>query len=283
MSKFKNILLIKSIIFISICGIYAQSSDTVLIQKYEYLLQGLFDSISNNTNDSENEQVNKTIIENLEQVLIIDGSFTYSFDSLENLGKISSSDGKLRIYTWNLPYFNGTHKYFGFIQFMPKRKTDILLYKLLDQSEILESPEGLILADTSWFGALYYEIIEKEYNDTIYYTLLGFDFNNFLTKKKIIEILYFKDGEIPVFGKPLFKYQNELRSRIIFEYSSKASMGLKYNKELKMIVFDHLSPLKPSYEGLYMFYGPDFSYDGFKFNNGIWNEVLDIDVRNTSY
>ena len=283
MSKFKNILLIKSLIFISICGIYAQSSDTVLIQKYEYLLQGLFDSISNNTNDSENEQVNKTIIENLEQVLIIDGSFTYSFDSLENLGKISSSDGKLRIYTWNLPYFNGTHKYFGFIQFVPKRKTDILLYKLLDQSEILESPEGLILSDTSWFGALYYEIIEKEYNDTIYYTLLGFDFNNFLTKKKIIEILYFKDGEIPVFGKPLFKYQNELRSRIIFEYSSKAAMGLKYNKELKMIVFDHLSPLKPSYEGLYMFYGPDFSYDGFKFNNGIWNEVLDIDVRNTSY
>jgi hypothetical protein len=283
MCRFKNILLIVLFLSLAICGIYTQNSDSALISMYEQSLNELFDKISNNTNDSEKEKLNDKIIENFEEVLIIKGSFVYPFDSLKNLGKISSSNGRLRIYTWNLPKSDGTHKYFGYIQFKPKNEDNYLLFKLTDQSEILDSVDRLILADTCWFGTLYYEIIEKEHNDTIYYTLLGFDFNNLLTTKKIIEVLYFRYNKIPVFGKSMFSYQNELRSRIIFEFSSKAAMGLKYNNDLEMIVYDHLSPLKPSYEGLYMFYGPDFSYDGFKFNNGIWNEVLDVDVRNPAY
>ena len=283
MFRLRNLLLIKTLFYISVTGIFARDTDTVLIHKYELILNELFGNISNNADDLKKEQINRKIIKNFEQVLTIEGSFTYPFDSLKNLGKITSPDRNIRIYTWNLPYSDGSHKYFGFIQFKPAIENNILLFKLIDKSEISELPETLILSDTSWFGALYYEIIEKEYNGEKYYTLLGFDFNTMLTNKKIIEILYFRNDNIPVFGKPVFNYHNKLKSRIIFEYSTKAAMGLKYNNELEMIVFDHLSPAKPSYEGRFMFYGPDFSYDGFIFSNGIWNEIRDIDVRNPAY
>ena len=57
-------------------------------------------------------------------------------------------------------------------------------------------------------------------------------------------------------------------------------MSLKYNNELKMIVFDHLSPFESRYQGVYQFYGPDFSYDGLEFNKGIWRLISDVDARN---
>ncbi len=283
MSRLKNILLVYISLFISVSGIFALETDSVLIQRYESILNELFGNISNNSDDLKKKEINKEIIENIEQVLTINGSFNYSFDTLKNLGKTTSPDRKIRIYTWNLPYSNGLHKYFGFIQYKPASEDNYRLFELTDKSDILELPETLILTDTSWYGALYYQIIEKEYMGNNYYTLLGFDLNSMMTNKKIIELLYFNDDNLPVFGKPVFNYHNEMKSRIIFEYSTKAVMGLKYNNELDMIVFDHLSPAKPSYEGRFMFYGPDFSYDGLKFENGIWNEIKDVDVRNITY
>ena len=57
-------------------------------------------------------------------------------------------------------------------------------------------------------------------------------------------------------------------------------MGLKYDERFKMIVFDHLSPIRPELAGDYKFYGPDFSYDGYKFENGFWVYMPDLDVTN---
>jgi hypothetical protein len=282
MDKYKNIVILL-LILIPASVLFSQNPDTTLIHEYEQRLSEMFNVMSVYNNDSKREKINDEIIEKFEQLLKIEGSFSYPFDSLRNIGKIVSKDNKLRIYTWNLPYMNGTHKYFGFIQYYPPKEKSFLLYKLIDNSDSYKSPENLILTDTSWLGALYYEIVEKKYEGNTYYTLLGFDFNNLLTAKKIIELLYFKDDRIPVFGKPVFNYKNRLCNRIIFEYSAKVSMSLKYNKELKLIIFDHLSPSKPSYEGHFMFYGPDFSYDGLEFRDGIWHEIRDVDVRNPYY
>jgi hypothetical protein len=282
MDKYKNIVILL-LILIPASVLFSQNPDTTLIHEYEQRLSEMFNVMSVYNNDSKREKINDEIIEKFEQLLKIEGSFSYPFDSLRNIGKIVSKDNKLRIYTWNLPYMNGTHKYFGFIQYYPPKEKSFLLYKLIDNSDSYKSPENLILTDTSWLGALYYEIVEKKYEGNTYYTLLGFDFNNLLTAKKIIELLYFKDDRIPVFGKPVFNYKNRLCNRIIFEYSAKVSMSLKYNKELKLVIFDHLSPSKPSYEGHFMFYGPDFSYDGLEFRDGIWHEIRDVDVRNPYY
>jgi hypothetical protein len=47
-----------------------------------------------------------------------------------------------------------------------------------------------------------------------------------------------------------------------------------------MIVFDHLSPIESGIEGVYKFYGPDFSYDGYEFKAGKWRYRSNLDVRN---
>jgi hypothetical protein len=262
---------------------HSNNTDSASVYQYEKVLGSLFNNLYNTANDSEKEKINDEIIIKFEQALAIKESFSFPFDSLKNIGKIISPDKRLRLFTWNIPFSDGTHKYFGFIQYYPPRAKDFHVYRLTDRKADTDLPEEKILSDTNWFGALYYEIVEARHEGATYYTLLGFDFNNLLTSKKIVDILYFRSDTIPVFGKPVFNYQDNLLNRIIFEYSSKVSMSLKYNKNLKMIIYDHLSPSKPSYKDHYMFYGPDFSYDGLEFRDGTWNEIRDVDVRNTVY
>ena len=89
--------------------------------------------------------------------------------------------------TWNLPYDDETHKYFCYLQTFAaadKKKKTYQLFKLIDKSEEISSPENKILNKEKWFGALYYQIIPNTYKGKTYYTLLGWIGNNSLTRKK---------------------------------------------------------------------------------------------------
>ncbi|RKY23713.1 MAG: hypothetical protein DRP79_08785 [Planctomycetota bacterium] len=114
----------------------------------------------------------------------------------------------------------------------------------------------------------------------IYYTLIGFDQNNLLVSKKIIDVLYFTGAGKPRFGKRLFVLGKQKQNRVIFQYSARVVMMMRYDPKYKMIVADHLAPNSASYMGLYQFYGPDFKYIGFKFENGKWVLHNDILVKN---
>ena len=246
---------------------------------YEDSLNYYFKKLASERNDAAKESWNEKILEYFRMALSSEESFDYNFDSLKNVGIIKSDDENLRIITWNLPYNDRTHKYFGFIQYK-KSKRKILSFELNDQSDNMQNPDFAILNQNNWFGVLYYQIIENKYRGRTYYTLLGLDLNNVLTKKKVIDVLYLNSDDNLVFGKDVFKNRKRAVTRVIFEYSSQANMVLTYNKEKEMIVYDHLSPSKPSLQGQYEFYGPDFSYDGLKYERGIWNSYPNIDVRN---
>jgi len=58
-------------------------------------------------------------------------------------------------------------------------------------------------------------------------------------------------------------------------------MSLKFHEKKKknLIIFDHLSPTSPQLEGMYDFYVPDGSYDGFTWEKGKWIYIKDIDAR----
>jgi hypothetical protein len=114
-----------------------------------------------------------------------------------------------------------------------------------------------------------------------YYVLLGWKGNTVQSTKKIIEILYFKNGKA-YFGMPVFDADpdNLGKKRIIFEYDRRASMLLNYEANENTIVFDHLAPPDPKLKGKYEFYGPDFSYDGFKLINGRWKFLPDLELKN---
>jgi len=59
-------------------------------------------------------------------------------------------------------------------------------------------------------------------------------------------VLTFEDNNTPVFGRPAFRIEGKLKNRVIFEYAEDVVMTARYNKENKMIVFDHLSPIEPA-------------------------------------
>lgn len=279
MKKIRLFVLLIGILLIHKSVIYGSNGAQNELKVYEDSLKNYFALLANETNDEKKIAYNKHIVSCFEKVLKNEDSFYYPFYALKNVGIIQSEDYKLRIITWNLPYNDRTYKYFGFIQYK-KSKRLYELYELNDNSDKIKNPEFAVLNNKNWYGALYYKIITNKYRGRVYYTLLGADLNNLLSKKKIIDILYFDKNDSPIFGDKVFKNNNNAVVRIIFEFNGQADMTLTYDEEREMIIYDHLSPSKPSLTGEYEFYGPDFSYDGLKFEHGIWNAYLDIDVRN---
>ena len=243
-------------------------------------IQKLLIEAASKQTDSEKELINDSISDLMLDMLEFRESFEYPFATLNSIGKVYSPDKKIRIYSWNLPYADGTSLYYGFLQYMPDRNSVPLVYRLTDKSNDIIDPETLITSNINWYGCLVYEIINSTVDKTDCYILLCYDPFNMFISRRIIDVVYFDENDKPLFGKPMFLYKNKLVSRVFFDYSAKAQMSLHWIPEMKMIVFDHLSPERPSYEGNYQFYGPDFSYDGFKFDDGIWKLVEDIDIRN---
>jgi len=228
---------------------------------------------------------NNLVKQELRKALKYDESFKYSFDSLgQYMGTMVAPDNAFRLFNWNFEKPDGSHLYFGIIMKYDSRRERYILTELLDKSAMYEDkePEKKTLDNRKWFGCLYYKIIPIEKGNKTYYTLLGWDGNSKLSKKKIIEVMAFNGSKIK-FGFPIFKQQdNQWFRRVIFEYSSSANMSLKeytIRKDDKMIVFDHLSPSSGPVKGHREHYFPDGSFDSYRLENGKWIFKLDPDVR----
>lgn len=272
----RSILLLVGLLLFNLnTGLKASDS----IPAKEKVLIDLYAKLDNRTQLSDQPQLILEISELWRNILQDNASFWYPFDSLTYVGKIYSPDSLLRIYTWNFPNPDGTHLYFGFIQQRIVPVGNILLFEFKHDLTSLSSIQNKVITSENWYGALYYDIIPVKIKNKTYYTLLGLDLNTFLTNRKIIDILFFENGEMKL-GAPVFQLGKVIQHRVIFEYSSRAVMSLKYNKNRKMIIHDHLSPFQPRYKGQYQYYGPDFSYDGFIFENERWKQALDVNINN---
>lgn len=228
--------------------------------------------------DAEKDSCNRLFIEQLSVILQESQSLNYSFESIKNLSVRTSPDGRVRTYTWFLLSKNYGYKSFGFLQYLDdKRKIHVFELK-----EMEDFPKGIMyktLGTDNWYGCLYFDIVEYSYKKEKIYVLLGFDGNDGITSRKVIETLTFSNNK-PRFGDNLFYQGNKSYSRIIFEYSAQITMGVRYDAKRKWIVFDHLSPENQGLVGQYQFYGPDFSYDAFQFYKGKFRYLSDIDARN---
>lgn len=228
------------------------------------------------------EENNIRFLNGLKFALSRENSFDFPFDSLLKYKVLLvSSDKQIRLFTWNLESENGTHSFYGFVQSHNKKSKMPSLYQLYDKSEVIRDPENAVLESAKWYGAYYYQIIEKKSKKKRYYILLGWDGNNRITNKKIIDVLFFNEKGVPKFGKEIFVVENgRTKKRIIFEYQAGIFMTLRYEEEKDRIVFDHLSPSHPHLEGQYQFYGPDFTYDAFQFKDKKWRYQKNVDTRN---
>lgn len=228
----------------------------------------------NDTIQENRTQANYSFIKTLVNSLKEKNSFQYNFDSLRNVISIKKSeDNKFRIFTWFTQNDDGSYRFFGAIQMNNPSKLE--LYPLIDQTQEIEKTASVndeALAPEKWYGAVYYQILPVLGVKDPYYILLGWKGKSLKANHKVVETLSFKDGK-PQFGNEVLEKNfksNEFAKRIVYTYTKEANMLLRYIKDEKMIVFDHL--IAPSEEtvGMFDFYAPDLSYDGYKFKSGKW-------------
>lgn len=203
-------------------------------------------------------------------------SFNYPFDSLQTVSHIYAPDSTFRIFSWQFARDDDYYRQRGAIQ-MKTADGSLKLFPLLDMSDFTKAPQDSIRTGQNWIGAIYYSVIMKTFDNKKYYTLLGFDDNNMRSTKKWIEVLTFNDNGKPVFGGPYFSVlKDSLKSsapaRYCMEYKKEGNARMNYDKDMNMIVFDHLVSENNEPSKAYTLV-PDGDYQGFKWENGKWVQI----------
>ena len=264
--------------------IWSQTENSEMI-KCETQLFNLLSELREAQSNEVLKEKNEAFRNELLAVLTKKEAFDYPFNSLNTLGKITSSDNQVRIFTWNIELADLTHRYYGFLIKKTNRKKGNYVFELTQYpANIYPKYNFNKLSLDTWYGCLYYDIVVSKLDNKTYYTLLGYDANNQQSDIKIIDALSFR-GKIPYLGVPIFqtKYNSNkiyLSNRLFFEYSSKATMSLKYDKNRKLIIYDHLSPEAPNLAEFRDYYVPDMSYDALHFEGYRWKLYEDIVANN---
>jgi hypothetical protein len=263
----------------------AQHSDDAARQRqlsaFQDSLKAISFQIYNNNSEPERYNASYTFIKTLVKALKTSNSFNFHFDSLKAVSIQTAADRKFRIFSWHVMNNDGSYRYYGTIQ-MNNPDGKLEMFPLIDFTSGIKNPSDTITNNEKWLGAQYYRIIPVTNNLKVpYYILLGWKGTSIKSTRKVIEILHFENGR-PVFGMPVFdgNTNNATRKRVIFEYTRQASMVLNYDPQTAMIIFDHLAPPDPKLEGKYDLYGPDFSYDAYKIQNGRLRLISDLKVEN---
>lgn len=273
LNKAKHILLF---LFI---GLYTTSfaQKTVTFDDQIAELNTLGKEILSNKTDSDKYIANTKCKSILKTLIETHASFETDFSALKTINVLQKNN--LKIYNWTLPLSDGTYEYFAFFQIKTDKEA-FRVVELVDKSESIKAPETRVLTNKNWYGALYYKIIYSKDLGKDTYTLLGWDGNNLLTNKKLIDVVTTSSKGIIRFGAPIFKTEKKTKKRVIFEYASNVVMSLKYHPKIEKIVFDVLIPSSSSLKGVYEYYGPSLEmFDAFFIDNKKWNYQKDIDIK----
>jgi len=272
----KKMLIIGLLLMARPLFIFAQTTeDRKQLAFLQDSLSHLGHAFINDEIDIDRKVANATFIKTLVSALKIPNSYLFPFDSLKYISIQRSPDNRFRIFSWHIINMDGSYRYYGAIQM---NSTDLKLTALADFSPLIQKPQDTVTDNRTWYGAQYYKIIPVNAL-TPYYVLLGWKGNNVESTKKVIDVLWFKDGKAQ-FGLPVFEEKGKNLERVIFEYSAQASMLLHYVPEQNLIVFDNLASPDPKTKNQPTTFGPDLSYNAFKLKNGKWVYIDNIDMRN---
>ena len=267
----------KASLLIFLFSTFAFSVNAQSSNEAEQRILDLYTSMTNGNESNAIEQSNNMIAE-LESVSSLEDFFVYPFEALR-MFKPVSSDGKLRVFSWNYPKEDGTQLYFGCVVFKTSKSGEPLFFKLKHTAVKAEKWDNKVYDGTKWPGALYYAVVpmskgKKAGNS---YTLLGFESKDNLSNYKVIEVITLSNDGCK-FGGNFFEFEDRNPKRVVFEYSDQVTCSLRYYEKQKTIVVDHLSPRESIYEGFFPEYGPDGSYDGYVLENGKWKYTPIIDI-----
>lgn len=273
-----------------------QKGDIMLIEKK---MQRLGWQFLSDTNQDIRIKGAREFIKLLVEALKVENSFQYNFDSIPYLAKVVPDDNSFKIFTFQVMLKNYTFVHYGCIQL--NRKT-IKLIPFKDYSDTFAITPQLTLSNKNWYGAVYYKILTKTINNQPVYFLFGYDQNDLLTDKKMIEALWIEKDSIARFGMPIFEKtyieriaaDNKLLSasakpipptkktktfyRYVLEFRKNASVQLRYDKEKDLIIHDHIAPLDTKAQDVGFMKVPDGTYEGLKWekNKWVWQEYIKL-------
>lgn len=266
---------------VGIAAVNVEAEKNINIQNIESIAFNLLNASTNDSAFYYNDLLKSTLKNELNKK----EALRHSFNGIESISILSPQDSNFILFNWNIPLNNGKFKFeCGILNRDPKSKLAFdFLKDTTFQDRITE--EHSTTMPNYWSPCLFYKIIETKTQFQTYYTLLFWDGNNRLTNKKGIDVLWFDKSNSARFGAPIFSFNSEkAKSRIVFEYGGQNRMKLQCNEGLNRIEFDHLSPPPAdeqnttSLEGVYEYYGPDLSFDGFVWNKKSWVYNADIDL-----
>ena len=261
------------------------------IRGAEKKLMELLKETHSTKEDSVRIALNERFADMLAEALAMPESRAWPFDSL-NLGKLTSKNGNIRIFNWNIQQNDRSNLYSMVI--LNVTLDTVIRLQTMPSVKILD--ENTIYRNGEWPGGLYYKMIERSDAPKNLYTLLSWDGFSERASRKTIDALTFDKEGIPVFGSPIFKTKNGLRLRVVSEYSGRSSFTQHYDRQKielsnvrrskrkiddEMIVLDRLVPLNESLLGQSWAYVPAGNiYDAYVFLNSFWTFVEDIAPRN---
>jgi hypothetical protein len=243
-------------------------------------LSGLMKTLTESQNVNQRAEANANFIRLLVQTLKEEGDTLYYLDTLRPMSVLQSPDKLFRILTWQVKMEEGTVRHYGCIIRKSNKARPIV--PLFDNSDQLGANEDTALGIMNWLGCQYYDIIQTGKGDKAIYTLIGHDTFEPFSQRKIIETLTFNAQGRAIFGLPLFedKPTGKLMKRKILEYSKQAVMMLRFVKDKKMIVMDHLIPSNPKNKDMRVDYVPDLSYDAYVWKKNKWVFQSNVNLRN---
>ena len=281
-----------SLLFLSLllfAGYSMAQSDS--IQGAEKRLMEMLKETHQAKEDSIRIVLNERFADMLAEALTLTASHAWPFDSL-NLGKLSSKNGNIRIFNWNIQQNNRSNLYSMVI--LNVALDTVIRLQTMPSINVLD--ENTIYRNGNWPGGLYYKMIERGDGPKNIYTLLSWDGFSPQASRKTIDALTFDNEGMPVFGSPIFKTKNGLHSRVVSEYSARSSFTQHYDRQKiqlsnvrkskrkiddEMIVLDRLVPLNESLlEQSWAYVPAGDIYDAFVFLNKFWTFVEDIAPRN---
>jgi len=258
--------------------LWAAPGSTQTLQEAELEIARFQQQIAKGQKDSDRLAASDSCAFWIARVCDMQGVFEYPFDSLTTMGTLTSPDGAFRLFNWNVPMDDQSHRYRCFMLMPPDERG---FSQWVELKALTKEPDKLVsrsFDQDEWLGCLYYQIVPPQSKKDDVYMLMGWDGHNRVSNRKFIETLSFQRG-MPRFGSAVIKLEKGVQKRMVFEYAKEVSMSLRFHEKDRRIVYDHLSPRAAGLEGNYAFYGPDLTFDALRYEKGNWKEEKDVDMR----
>jgi hypothetical protein len=243
-----------------------------IMDRYEDSLIYFADSITVGLDEDARNGGNIMLIKTIKNMLKQNNSFNFPFSRFkQRINILQPKDNAFKIFNWDVVKQNGNSRYYSVIQF-----ADGSIFPLIDISDqIIRQQEDSILTDNKWFGVSLYNIIERKIGNETVYFFLGINDGGYNSTKKIVECVKIKNKKI-TFGAPVFESMvrgnGKICNRFVAEYDRKSRIGLNWDNEKQMIVYDHLESSIGDNAKRYSFV-PDGTYDALKWTGAGWRIV----------